>query len=168
MCTPTVRQSDQRHSLPQSVRCASVGHSRTTPRPAAVAMLWWLYCDGLLRLCTVHAAKPSADPPAVSVQRCRHQPGNAAPRQARSHAMQVSGIDIRNLFLWNSVMLRLDDGMHVEYVHIKAGSACVQPGQRVRAGEVIPRRFFVACVDHPLGQSNVLYLVVVTAFGGMG
>ena len=128
----------------------------------------WLYCDSLLRLCTVHAAKPSAEPPAVSVQRCRHQPGNAAPRQARGHAMQVSGIDIRNLFLWNSVMLRLDDGMHVEYVHIKAGSACVQPGQRVRAGEAIPRRFFVACVDHPLGQSNVLYLVVVTAFGGMG
>ena len=27
----TVRQSDQWHSLPQSVRCGSVSHSRTTP-----------------------------------------------------------------------------------------------------------------------------------------
>lgn len=27
----------------------------------------------------------------------------------------VSGIHVKNLFLWNSVMLQLDDGMFVEY-----------------------------------------------------
>eukprot|EP00854_Cymbomonas_tetramitiformis_P003734 gene3734-4674_t len=31
----------------------------------------------------------------------------------------VTGIHINNLFMWNSVMLELDDGAFVEYVHIK-------------------------------------------------
>ncbi|MDP2436314.1 MAG: M23 family metallopeptidase [archaeon] len=49
----------------------------------------------------------------------------------------VSGIDVRNLYSWNSLMLELDDGMYVEYVHIKPASAVVKKGERVAAGQVI-------------------------------
>lgn len=34
----------------------------------------------------------------------------------------VSGIHVRNLFQWNSLMLQLDNGSFVEYVHIKVGN----------------------------------------------
>ena len=49
----------------------------------------------------------------------------------------VSGVHVRNLFLWNSVMLALDDGTFVEYVHIKDRSVTVPLGGRVRAGQQI-------------------------------
>lgn len=56
----------------------------------------------------------------------------------------VSGIHVRNLFAWNSLLLRLDpDGragggaVYVEYVHIKQGSVRLAAGDRVRAGDVL-------------------------------
>ena len=48
-----------------------------------------------------------------------------------------SGIDVANLFRWNSVMLQLDDGVFVEYVHIQHGSCKVKEGDRVVAGQVL-------------------------------
>jgi len=59
-----VRQSEQWHSLPQSVRCASVSHSRTTPGPAAVAMLCGYTvtaCCGCA-LCTQPSQAPTHPP----------------------------------------------------------------------------------------------------------
>eukprot|EP01124_Arcella_intermedia_P007692 TRINITY_DN14754_c0_g1_i1.p1 TRINITY_DN14754_c0_g1~~TRINITY_DN14754_c0_g1_i1.p1 ORF type:complete len:318 (+),score=58.71 TRINITY_DN14754_c0_g1_i1:97-1050(+) len=49
----------------------------------------------------------------------------------------VSGIHARNLFLWNSVMIRLDGGPFVEYVHIKKGSVVLKVGMRVKEGDKI-------------------------------
>eukprot|EP00656_Telonema_subtile_P008921 TRINITY_DN14170_c0_g1_i1.p1 TRINITY_DN14170_c0_g1~~TRINITY_DN14170_c0_g1_i1.p1 ORF type:complete len:308 (-),score=77.07 TRINITY_DN14170_c0_g1_i1:11-934(-) len=49
----------------------------------------------------------------------------------------VTGIHVSNLHAFNMVQLRLDCGMVVDYVHIRPGSVCVEPGQRVRAGEKI-------------------------------
>lgn len=49
----------------------------------------------------------------------------------------ANGIDVSNLFHWNSIMLKLDQGLLVEYVHIRAGSATVHEGARVRCGQVI-------------------------------
>ena len=34
----------------------------------------------------------------------------------------VSGIHASNLYKWNSIMLKLDDGQFVEYVHIETNS----------------------------------------------
>lgn len=31
----------------------------------------------------------------------------------------VGGVRVRNLFQWNSIMLEMDNGSFVEYVHIK-------------------------------------------------
>ncbi|KAK3240700.1 hypothetical protein CYMTET_49479 [Cymbomonas tetramitiformis] len=42
----------------------------------------------------------------------------------------VTGIHINNLFMWNSVMLELDDGAFVEYVHIKTTGMEVQLEQQ--------------------------------------
>mmetsp|Transcript_27374 Transcript_27374/g.71788 ORF Transcript_27374/g.71788 Transcript_27374/m.71788 type:complete len:379 (+) Transcript_27374:184-1320(+) len=49
----------------------------------------------------------------------------------------ATGCDVSNLFKWNSVMLRLDDGVFVEYVHIRRGSCPLRPGDIVRAGDKI-------------------------------
>jgi len=49
----------------------------------------------------------------------------------------VAGIDSNNLFLWNSIMLEMDDGVFVEYVHIKQNSCKVKEGERVQKGQVI-------------------------------
>eukprot|EP00919_Chromeraceae_sp_WS-2016_P050309 GHVR01119309.1.p1 GENE.GHVR01119309.1~~GHVR01119309.1.p1 ORF type:complete len:351 (-),score=11.94 GHVR01119309.1:802-1854(-) len=61
----------------------------------------------------------------------------------------ASGIHVRNLFTWNSVLLRLDSVQYsestdaqtcstsIEYVHLLAGSIRVAVGQRVRVGDVI-------------------------------
>jgi hypothetical protein len=49
----------------------------------------------------------------------------------------VSGIHVSNLHKWNSVMLRLNDGKFIEYVHIKAKSVSVKIGQKVRRGQKI-------------------------------
>eukprot|EP01090_Pellita_catalonica_P003181 TRINITY_DN12824_c0_g1_i3.p1 TRINITY_DN12824_c0_g1~~TRINITY_DN12824_c0_g1_i3.p1 ORF type:complete len:333 (+),score=36.46 TRINITY_DN12824_c0_g1_i3:110-1108(+) len=43
----------------------------------------------------------------------------------------ASGIHVGNLFEWNSIMLRLESGAFVEYVHIQTGSSCVKVGERV-------------------------------------
>lgn len=57
--------------------------------------------------------------------------------EARDSA-SCSGSHAENLFHWNSVMLRLDEGNVVcEYVHIRAGSVRVRPGERVQAGQVL-------------------------------
>jgi murein DD-endopeptidase MepM/ murein hydrolase activator NlpD len=48
-----------------------------------------------------------------------------------------TGIHVHNLFKWNSVMLHLDDGMFVEYVHIQHKSCRVKPGDRVVKGQVL-------------------------------
>lgn len=52
-------------------------------------------------------------------------------------ANNVSGIHVKNLFLWNSILVALDDGVFVEYVHIRAGSARVKAGDRVVAGQIL-------------------------------
>lgn len=52
-------------------------------------------------------------------------------------ANNVSGIHVKNLFLWNSILIALDDGAFVEYVHIKANSSKVKPGDRVSRGQVL-------------------------------
>ncbi|CAM9343084.1 unnamed protein product [Phaeothamnion confervicola] len=49
----------------------------------------------------------------------------------------VGGIATRNLFLWNSVTIRTDGGVIVEYVHVAAGGAAVARGDRVAAGQVV-------------------------------
>ena len=49
----------------------------------------------------------------------------------------VSGIHVDNLFKWNSIMIQLDDGNFVEYVHIQTNSALVEKGDRVLEGQVI-------------------------------
>lgn len=49
------------------------------------------------------------------------------------------GPHAENLFHWNSLLLRLEEppGLVVEYVHIRAGSARVEPGQRVARGQLL-------------------------------
>ena len=55
----------------------------------------------------------------------------------------LTGVATRNLYKWNSVMLRCDDDdgnadadpLFVEYVHIKANSARVKVGDRVKRGD---------------------------------
>lgn len=48
----------------------------------------------------------------------------------------VGGVHAKNLFLWNSVSIKLDgSGLVVEYVHIAAGSCTVKTGDRVAKGQ---------------------------------
>ena len=84
-----------------------------------------------------------------------------------SHEETLSGIATSNLFKWNSVMLKVidtrsdetsgntaesgdgkdethgrellknEDDLYVEYVHVNAGSACVSVGQVVKKGEKV-------------------------------
>ena len=49
----------------------------------------------------------------------------------------VGGIHASNLYKWNSIMLKLDDGQFVEYVHIETNSAIVKVGDRVQRGQHI-------------------------------
>lgn len=49
----------------------------------------------------------------------------------------ATGIHTQNLFAWNSIMLKLNSGEYVEYVHIKAKSAKVAVGEKVSAGKII-------------------------------
>jgi hypothetical protein len=49
----------------------------------------------------------------------------------------VSGVHVSNLFKWNSLMLALDDGAFVEYVHLRANSVTVKLGERVRCGQQV-------------------------------
>lgn len=50
---------------------------------------------------------------------------------------KATGHHVANLFAWNSVMLRLHDGMYAEYVHIHTNSCVVKVGDTVRTGDVI-------------------------------
>ena len=49
----------------------------------------------------------------------------------------VGGIHASNLYKWNSIMLKLDDGQYVEYVHIQANSVLVKLGEKVKRGQHI-------------------------------
>jgi len=49
----------------------------------------------------------------------------------------LSGIKIDNLFTWNEVCLELDNGLLVDYIHIKPRSATVTAGLRVLKGQKI-------------------------------
>jgi murein DD-endopeptidase MepM/ murein hydrolase activator NlpD len=49
----------------------------------------------------------------------------------------VTGCHVSNLFQWNSVMIRLNDGVYVEYVHIRRNSCLVRAGDAVRRGDKI-------------------------------
>lgn len=63
--------------------------------------------------------------------------------------LEVSGIAARNMFHWNSIMIRADDGneedtsqstpnpLYVEYVHIQSNSCVVRVGDRVHKGQLI-------------------------------
>eukprot|EP00047_Mylnosiga_fluctuans_P016268 m.53227 g.53227 ORF g.53227 m.53227 type:complete len:356 (+) comp6455_c0_seq2:18-1085(+) len=48
-----------------------------------------------------------------------------------------SGIHVANLFHWNSILIELDSGFFVEYVHIKPASARIAAGDRVAPGQII-------------------------------
>lgn len=51
---------------------------------------------------------------------------------------KVGGIHVKNLFEWNSILLRLEDSeYYAEYVHVAANSVSVKVGDRVKEGEVI-------------------------------
>jgi murein DD-endopeptidase MepM/ murein hydrolase activator NlpD len=54
-----------------------------------------------------------------------------------SDSNKASGIHTKNLFSWNSIMLKLTSGVFVEYVHIKANSAKVKVGDKVSEGQII-------------------------------
>ncbi|KNC79203.1 hypothetical protein SARC_08390 [Sphaeroforma arctica JP610] len=47
------------------------------------------------------------------------------------------GIHISLLYKWNSMMLKLDDGRFVEYVHTQTDSARVAVGDRVTEGDIL-------------------------------
>jgi hypothetical protein len=61
----------------------------------------------------------------------------------------VSGVHVSNLFKWNSVMLALDDGAFVEYVHLRAQSVTVQLGERVLCGQKVPSQPLPESPQHP-------------------
>ncbi|CAM9665567.1 unnamed protein product [Scytosiphon promiscuus] len=47
----------------------------------------------------------------------------------------AGGIHAKGLFEWNSITVLQEDGLLAEYVHILAGSALVEPGDHVTAGQ---------------------------------
>ena len=64
--------------------------------------------------------------------------------------VEVSGIAARNMFRWNSMMIRAADvdgdgsrarggPLYVEFVHIQTGSCVVRPGDEVRVGRFVCR-----------------------------
>jgi hypothetical protein len=61
----------------------------------------------------------------------------------------AAGVHCSSLFAWNSIMLRLDGGVHVEYVHIEAGSAAVAVGARVVRGQLLCRSGAVGFCPEP-------------------
>ena len=63
----------------------------------------------------------------------------AGPGVVRSVEQQVEegGILVPLLFRWNALLLELDSGESVEYVHVRAHSARVRAGERVRRGQVL-------------------------------
>jgi len=67
----------------------------------------------------------------------RSGPAGAGVVHSVQHRHRAGGIDVRLLFGWNALMLRLDDGNFAEYVHIRHSSSRVRVGQRVEAGQVL-------------------------------
>jgi len=62
--------------------------------------------------------------------------GDGVIKEVVDHNM-LSGIKIDNLFTWNEICLQLDNGLLVDYVHIKPNSAVVTAGTRVVKGQKI-------------------------------
>ena len=58
-------------------------------------------------------------------------------------------VHVSSLFKWNAVVLKLDDGAIVEYVHVARDSAEVRAGDRVRAGDVLCRSGAVGFCPEP-------------------
>lgn len=54
-----------------------------------------------------------------------------------SDSESAGGIHTKNLFHWNSIMLKLKDDTFVEYVHINTNSSKVKVGDQVTVGQVI-------------------------------
>jgi hypothetical protein len=50
---------------------------------------------------------------------------------------RAGGCHAANLFAWNSITLKLTNGVYVDYVHIATESAVVEVGQEVEAGELL-------------------------------
>ena len=69
------------------------------------------------------------------------------------HALSLDehegNVHVSSLFKWNAVVLRLDDGAIVEYVHVARDSAEVRAGDRVRAGDVLCRSGAVGFCPEP-------------------
>ncbi|CAE7158448.1 unnamed protein product, partial [Symbiodinium pilosum] len=49
----------------------------------------------------------------------------------------ASGVDVRNFFRWNQITVKQVDGTFAEYVHIKAATSTLKPGDQVRQGQEI-------------------------------
>jgi murein DD-endopeptidase MepM/ murein hydrolase activator NlpD len=62
--------------------------------------------------------------------------GNGTVLEVRDQ-LRCTGPLAANLFHWNSVLLQLDSGSVVEYVHIRHASARVAPGDRVETGQLL-------------------------------
>lgn len=62
---------------------------------------------------------------------------------------RAGGIHTKNLFSWNSILLRLDNGYFAEYVHVATNSANVRVGERVKTGQVICRSGSVGFCPSP-------------------
>jgi murein DD-endopeptidase MepM/ murein hydrolase activator NlpD len=69
--------------------------------------------------------------------------------------IEVTGIAARNMFRWNSIMIRVDDAsmthdpLFVEFVHIQTGSCVVETGTTVRKGQLICRSGSVGFSPEP-------------------
>lgn len=61
--------------------------------------------------------------------------GNGVVKEIEEKHTCCSGIHMKNLNNWNALSVELDCGIVAEYVHIRAGTAWVKPGERVQAGQ---------------------------------
>ncbi|CAE7640260.1 unnamed protein product, partial [Symbiodinium sp. CCMP2456] len=52
-------------------------------------------------------------------------------------AETASGVDVQNFFSWNQITIAQVDGTFAEYVHIKAATQSLKPGDRVCQGQAI-------------------------------
>eukprot|EP00037_Helgoeca_nana_P015527 m.145184 g.145184 ORF g.145184 m.145184 type:complete len:362 (-) comp23057_c0_seq6:165-1250(-) len=53
------------------------------------------------------------------------------------HSTRCTGIHCDNLTEWNSISLKVDSGVVIDFLHLNPQSARVEVGQRVRAGQVL-------------------------------
>jgi len=84
---------------------------------------------------------------ADSIDACAEPNKNIASNDKKvNDIFEVSGIATKNLFYWNSIMIRAntnnrdekeDDPLYIEYVHIQTNSSLVKVGDAVRKGQWI-------------------------------